>query len=1112
MLLNGKSWYQLSIKRVFETLGSSSAGLTSSEAKVRLEKYGYNELEVKKRSPLIQFLLQFHNPLLYILIFAAIVCIFLGKFMDMGVIIAVVLGTVIIGFIQEGKAEASLEALKKMMVPECTVLRDGEKRIIPARELVPGDLVLLESGNRVPADLRLFAVKNLSIDEAMLTGESLPVSKNIDSVPKPDLSAGKQRCVAFSGTFVTRGRGEGVVVGTGKETEIGKIAGMMQETEKVTPPITKKIAKFTRFLIIAIPSVGVVNFIVGLMLGFELEYMFLATVGLIVAGVPEGLPAAVMATFAFGTMAMARRHALIRRLPAAETLGCTTVICSDKTGTLTKNEMTVIRIYCGGKDYRVSGIGYEPKGTFMSGNEKTGSVPTDKSNEIQEVISQNKELTEILRAGYLCNNATLVEDEQGLYGINGDPTEGALLVSATKGGITEKLPRLDEIPFEPEEQYMATLHKSKGKNIIYVKGSPEKVLKMCRNQLIDGNIEPLRTRQISGRSDEMAKDALRVLGMAYKVVDEEKRSLTPEELDGLIFLGFQGMIDPPREKAITAVRRCKAAGIRVVMITGDHLQTAKAIASQIGIGDGEDRALTGEDIQRMDNIELGEVVDRVSVYARVSPEHKFRIVEQLHKRGQIVAVTGDGVNDAPALKRADIGIAMGITGTEVSKEASDMVLTDDNFASIVDAVEEGRHVFNNIWKVILYLLPTNGGQVMVMIGAVLLSPFISVFAERLPLEPLQILWVNLIIALACAIPLAMEVKEKGILDKPPRDINEPLANTLFLQRVGLVSLISAITVFTMFLLAYQAIYNSGVEDYLAQAGTVAFTTLIFVQVAYLFTARRVMDSALTFNPFSNKWVLIGAAATLGLQVILVYSSPLFGISPFRTVPFPAHWWLGIFLVTPAGFFAVEIEKLLRRRSARATARINVVEHIVEPELRDATLHDELKEIVIEQEGIVEDRFDRLIKKCEILDIDHSVSLKEMFEMVSATLSRRIGIAKRTLIELFMEREERTSTVIAPGLAIPHVIAREVDEFEILLVRCKEGVIFPDVSEPVHTIFVLAGPSNERNFYLRALSAIAQIAQDEDFDRNWLKARNIEELRDFILLAERRRVSWHHHQG
>lgn len=1092
-LLNGKNWYQLPVEQVFEALETVSGGLTSGEAKIRLGKYGYNELDVKKRSPFIRFLLQFHNPLLYILIFAAVVCFFLGKFMDMGVIIGVVLGTVVIGFIQEGKAEASLEALKKMLVPECMAVRDGEKKIIPARELVPGDVVLLESGARVPADLRLFSAKNLSADEAMLTGESLPVTKSANPVQGQDLGPHKQHCIAFSGTFVTRGRGEGVVIGTGKQTEIGKIAGMMQETERITPPIMKKIASFTRFLIIVIPLFGAINFIIGLLFGYKAEYMFLATIGLIVAGIPEGLPAAVIATFAFGTMAMARRHALIRRLPAAETLGCTTVICSDKTGTLTRNEMTVIRIYCGRKDFRVSGVGYEPKGEFISADKKLDSHPAD------------KDLVETLRAGYLCNDAVLTDDGQGLYGIKGDPTEGALLVSAAKAGVTEKFLRLDEIPFESDQQYMATLHKGKKENIIYVKGSPEKVLKLCRNQLIDGNIETLRTEKILGKSDEFAQDALRVLGMAYKVVNENKTSFSVEELDGLIFLGLQGMIDPPREDAIAAVRKCKAAGIRVVMITGDHLQTAKAVAGQLGIGGGADGALTGEDVQRMDNRELCEVVGKVSVYARVAPEHKFRIVEQLHKRGEIVAVTGDGVNDAPALKRADIGIAMGITGTEVSKEAADMVLTDDNFASIVAAVEEGRHVFNNIWKVILYLLPTNGGQITAMMGAVLLSPVIPIFAERLPLEPIQILWVNLIIAIACAIPLTAEVKEKGILDRPPRDINEPLANAFFLRRVGLVSIVEASAVFTVFGLVYSALRDSGSANYLAQAGTAAFTTLIFVEVCYLFTARSVNRSAFTFSPFSNKWVLIGAAATLGLQVILVYSLPLFGISPFRTVPFPAQWWLVILLVTPSGFFAVEIEKLIRKRSTKAVSRMHIVESITAKEFEDIPRRNELREIVIEQEGSVDDRFDRLIKKCEILDIDHSVSQKEMFEMVSDALSGRVGGSKKNLFSLFMEREKQSSTVILPGLAIPHIIAGGIKEFDILLVRCKEGVVFSDVSGAVHTIFVLAGPPDERNFYLRALADIAYIAQDKNFGRNWLTARDIEELRDIILSAERKRV-------
>jgi magnesium-transporting ATPase (P-type) len=885
----------LSVEQVFGALQAGDVGLTSTEAKTRLERYGYNEIEGKKQSPLVRFLLQFKNALYYVLMAAAIGCFLLGKFMDMYVVIGVVLASAIIGFIQEGKAEGSLEALKKMLVPECTVLRDGEKKTIVTRELVPGDMVLLESGGRVPADLRLFSVKNLSADEAALTGESVPVTKNVEPIARPNLVPAERRCICFSGTFITRGRGQGVVVETGAQTEIGKIAEMVKETKKAAPPVMKKIDDFIKFLVITICSFGVVIFALGWALGYAPAYMFLASASMIVALIPEGLVGAIVAAFAVGATYMARRNALIRRLPATETLGCTTVICSDKTGTLTKNEMTVVRIYCGGRDYRVSGVGYEPKGEFSQGNNP---------------VQVGKELAETLTAGYLCNNATLVEEEQG-YNIKGDPTEGALIVSATKAGFTEKLPRLDEIPFESEQQYMATLHQGEGKNIIYVKGSPERVLGMCQSQLMDGSIEPLTNEQILSKVEEMAGDALRLLGIAYKHVDKGKTSLTEEDMKGMVFLGVEGMIDPPREEAIEAIKKCKTAGIRSVMITGDHVLTAKAVAQQLGIGVDGDKALIGEELSRMSDDDLYEVVDKVSVYARVAPEHKFRIAKQLQGRGHVVAMTGDGVNDAPALRAADIGIAMGITGTEVSKEASDMVLTDDNFASIVAAVEEGRHVFTNIWKVILYIMPTNIGQGLAMAGAVILSPFIPVFALRLPIEPVQILWVNLIIAIACSIPLIWEPNEKGILERPPRDPNERLFNPFFLKRAGLVGVTETIMIFTMFLVFYKAMGSS--EEYLAQAQTIAFTTIILVETTYLFTARSIMRSAFTFNPFSNKILLIGWATTIGLQLVLVYSLPLFGVSPFRTEPFPAIWWIPLILVAPTGFFVVELEKFLRRR-------------------------------------------------------------------------------------------------------------------------------------------------------------------------------------------------------
>ncbi len=896
------------MEQVFEALESGSAGLSTSESKARLESYGYNELKFKKRSTLIRFLTQFHSSLIYVLLVSALVTAFLDMWMDTAVILAVVLANTIIGFIQEGKAEASVEALERMMTPECTVLRDGEKQVIPARELVPGDVVLLEEGDKVPADLRLFYAKNMSADEASLTGESVPVRKNIESISKPDLSPADQCCMAFSGTFITRGSGQGIVVGTGEHAEIGRLAELMKETRKITTPLMRKLADFTRFLVIAILSIAALNFILAVIFEFPLKYSFLASVSLAVAAIPEGLPAIVTVTLAFGVTAMARRNALIKRLPAAETLGCTTVICTDKTGTLTKNQMTVSRIYCGGKEYRVSGAGYEPSGEFIL------------DNRVITPEKESAELIETLKAGYLCNKASLAANK-GEYSIVGDPTEGALVVSASKAGITEHLPRLDEIPFVAEQQYMATLHKgvNANKNVIYVKGSPEQVLEMCQNQLVNGSIKPLHSAEILAEADEMAGEALRVLAMAYKLVPAEKKALNSEDLNGLTFLGLQGMIDPPREEAIEAVQKCKRAGIRVVMVTGDHAQTAKAIARQLRIGEGADRVLTGEELSRMSDDELYEVVDTVSVYARAAPEHKFRIITQLRRRGHIIAATGDGVNDAPALKAADIGIAMGITGTEVSKEAADMVLTDDNFASIVSAVEEGRHVFDNIKKVILYTLPTNGGQTLLVLGAILLAPFIFLFnPDRggcLPIEPVQILYINLLDAVALALTLIREPKEKGLLDRPPRNPKERITDSPFFKKVGLVSVVMAVAGFMMFYYFGEPAISGSIADpdkRLMQARTAAFTTVMLVHICYIFTARSITESAFTFSPFSNKWVLIGVAVTLGLQLTIIYALPS-GVNPLRTEALPAEWWIPMILVSLPMFFIIEFEKFLTKR-------------------------------------------------------------------------------------------------------------------------------------------------------------------------------------------------------
>ena len=896
-------WCKLDNNDILKKLSTSTGGLSSKEAVSRLEEYGYNEIKFKKRGPLVRFLKQFNNPLLIVLIVAALACFFLWAFMgeedvimDMWVIVGVVLATAIIGFIQEGKAEASIDALKDMLVDKCRVIRDGENKIIPARELVPGDIVIIESGDKIPADLRIISSKNLSLDESMLTGESMPVNKGTEDDPRNKESEGKF-CMAYGGTFVTSGRGKGIAYATAEETEIGKIAKLMKSSGQTTPPILKKISAFVKLLIITIVSFGVLMFGLGLLEGYEIVYMFLAMIGMIVALIPEGLAGAIIAAFAVGSTVMARKNAIVRNLPAAETLGSVTVICSDKTGTLTKNEMTAVRIFSGNKIYVVEGVGYEPVGQILEkgGNTKAKLTP---------------ELIQTLRTGFLCNNSG-ISKEKDRYIAKGSHTEAALIVSATKGGVDEKLLKLDEIPFEPKQQYMATLHEDGEENIIYVKGSPERILKSCKDQLLDGKRMPLDKEFIMQNIEDMAKDALRVLAMAYKKVPKDKLSLDQLDVSDLTFVGAQGMIDPPRKEAIDAIEKCKTAGIRPIMITGDHALTAKAVSKQLKIGDGEDGVLTGKEISEMTDDQLYEVVNDYSVYARVEPEHKYRITKELQRRGHIVAMTGDGVNDAPALKAADIGVSMGVGGTEVSKEASDIILADDNFATIVDAVEEGRHVYDNIWKVILYIMPTNGGQGLAMAGALFLAPLIPIFSHRLPIEPVQILWVNLIIAIACAIPLIWEPAEKGLLQRPPRDPNEKLFNKFFIKRVGVVSIIEMTMIFLMYLLFFKTVNYS--LDFMSQAQTIAFTTIIMIEVGYLFTARSLKGTAFKINPFRNKWLILGAVITLALQVILVYSEPLFGTSPFRTAPFPAIWWIPLILVATTSFFVIELEKFVSRR-------------------------------------------------------------------------------------------------------------------------------------------------------------------------------------------------------
>jgi magnesium-transporting ATPase (P-type) len=905
-------WYRRESRDVLAALESRPAGLSDVEARERLARHGYNELTVRKRSALVRFLLQFHNAMIYILLAAACVTgLLLDELVDTLVILGVVVLNVIIGFVQEGKAESAIEALKRMIVAESAVLRDGQRRVIPTRELVPGDVVLLEGGARVPADLRLLQARNLYADESPLTGESVPVGKHAAVIDRDGLGPGDQRNMAFSGTFVTRGTGQGVVVGTGHGTEFGKIAVMMQATPKIVTPLVRKINEFTRFLIIAILVLATLNFGLGVLFDFPVGYSFLASVALAVAAIPEMLPAIVVAILALASTAMARRRALIRNLPAAETLGCASVICSDKTGTLTRNEMTVVRLFAGGRRYRVTGTGYDPTGQFTR-----DGAPVD-------LELEPPELRETLRAASWCGD-TVLETREGRHVVVGDPTEGALVVAAAKARVPAPgAARLDEIPFESESRFMATLHAEADHNLILVKGSPETVLGFCDTALVGGEAAPLERETVLAEAEDMAHEALRVLGKACKKVPKEQTRLTAEDLRGLTFLGLAGMIDPPRVEVIEAVRQCKSAGIRVVMITGDHAATARAIARGIGIIGDDGEVLTGEKLAAMDDAALHAAVGRVSVYARSAPEHKLRIAQQLQRHGAVVAMTGDGVNDAPALKAADIGVAMGVAGTEVSKESADMVLADDNFASIVAAVEEGRHAWKNFQKAVLYTLPTNGGQALLVMGAIALAPLVALFSVRLPLEPIHILWVNLADSVFLTLPLMMEPKETGLLDGPPRDPNEPIANRLFIERVLLVSVLMAATGFATYYWFGGPAITAGPDGHgvdplmLTRAQTAAFISIQLLHLGFLATARSVHRSAFTFSPFSNPWVLAGMGVTILCQLLIVYVPVLQVV--FRTAPLPLEWWPVILLGLFPGFIGVEIDKALRRRAAAPAA-------------------------------------------------------------------------------------------------------------------------------------------------------------------------------------------------
>jgi cation-transporting P-type ATPase F len=899
--LLGKQWHHLPAGQLSELLDTDlEKGLDTFEVQHRQERFGPNRLTPHKgKSPLVRFLLQLHNPLIYILLVAGGITGWLkGELVDAAVILGVVLLNAIIGYVQESKAEKAIQALAESLTSEATVLRAGQTLRIPSDELVPGDMVLIKSGDRVPADLRLTRLRDLQVSEAALTGESLPVAKHLEDLPV-EVPLAERRNMAYASTLITFGQGWGVVVATGDATEIGRISQLISSAKGVVTPLQRKIAQFSHLLLWVILALAGITFLVGVLRGQPAVDTFSAAIALAVAAIPEGLPAALTVTLAIGVSRMARRRAIIRKLPAVETLGSVTVIASDKTGTLTQNQMTVQEIVLPQKSFQLSGSGYDPHGEVYQDG--------------QPVAAQSYAgLAEVLKAGLLCNDSALVERE-GRWGAEGDPTEVALISAALKGGLVEaqvkaELPRLDEIPFDSQHQYMATLHdQGPGKErLIYMKGAVEVILARSQDALdSQGKRIHLKREAVLLHMEELARHGLRVLAFARLELPAGSERLSHEQLkSGLTFLGLQGMIDPPRAEAMQAIRTAQQAGIRVKMITGDHALTAASIAGQLGLGQDqgrEARVLTGGELARLSDGELVEAAQATEVFARVSPEQKLRLVEALQRRGEVVAMTGDGVNDAPALKQADIGIAMGITGTDVSKEAAEMVLTDDNFATIEAAVEEGRGVFDNLTKIIAWTLPTNLGEGLIILLAIFLGTV-------LPILPLQILWINMVTVATLGLVLALEKREPDIMSRPPRDPGQPILTSTLLWRILIVGVLILIGAFGLF--EWELLEGGG----LAAARTVAVNAVILIEVFYLFNTRSLTQSPFRIGFFSNRWMIAGVFAMLLMQGLFTYLPWMNGV--FASAPISVEAWGRILLVALAGFGLIELEKWLRRRASR----------------------------------------------------------------------------------------------------------------------------------------------------------------------------------------------------
>ena len=903
--LSERVWHQLPVEEAVQFLDVNLAtGLSAEEARRRQGEFGLNRVTARRGTPgWMKFLQQFNQPLVYILLLAVGVTAVLGEWVDSSVIFGVVFINAVVGFLQETKAEKSIEALSRMVTTEATVRRDGRKLRIHSEDLVPGDVVLLQSGDRVPADLRLFLVRNLHVDESALTGESLPVPKHPDPLVLDTILA-ERKNIAYAGTLITSGQAESVVWGIGDQTETGRISRLISSAVELSTPLTKKIAQFSKLMLRVILALAAATFVLGIARGEKAEDMFMAAVALAVGAIPEGLPAAVTIVLAIGVARMAKRRAIIRKLPAVETLGSTTVICSDKTGTLTENQRTVTEILAGGKTYQVTGAGYEPAGELRLGGEAVN-------------LPDHPALTECLRAGVLCNDSQLTR-EDGQRKVQGDPTEAALLVAAEKGGLIHAdthrdSPVLDSIPFESEHMFRATLHDTRTGRVIYKVGALERLLERCADALGEENsLVPLDKAAVHRAAEEMAARGLRILALARRHMDPGHDTLEHAHVaESLTFLGLQGMMDPPRPEAIISVRKCQQAGIAVKMITGDHLVTARAVARQIGLMGNEDDGklvtLSGRELEKISDAQLPEVAERTAVFARVAPEQKLRLVKALQARGHVVAMTGDGVNDAPALKQADIGVAMGITGTDVAKSAAAMILTDDNFASIEAAVEEGRGVFDNLVKFIVWTLPTNVGEAMILLVAIL-------FGTVLPALPVQLLWVNMSTAIFLGLMLVFEPKEKDLMTRPPRDPKRPLLTVSLLARTALISLIMLAGAFWLFFWELRA---EGETE--AAARTAVINVIVVVEITYLFSCRSLHHSIFTIGWLANRWAVAGALAMLGAQLLFTYA-PVMNLL-FHSAPIGGESWLRIIGVAVAAVGIVEFEKWIRFGGRRSTHAI-----------------------------------------------------------------------------------------------------------------------------------------------------------------------------------------------